>query len=273
MTSSRTKNSTVETTNVCDNQSLEKGEEEENSNEVEVTYSAPTHTLRSIKIERQSPQPSEDVVQQTNNETTSTQNIECTSSSGQQTSADNSEPQNESEEQQKESEEQQNIVHNNNTEDENGIDIQEIAFDCFYSNDFQQMQTFGSSEATTSSTLITTSDVNSLLVLNTNDHQNNQIISSSEPIEEQITDNNCEQLFTSSDLRPEEITVGNNNQIFTTNTTSVNSYTIRNNNVVMKSPIHSDGECILLDSLQHQTGYEVTIGSEGIYESIDKKNI
>ena len=206
--------------------------------------------ITNVFSEHQSPPTRSD--EQTTDVTTN-DNTECTSSSSQKTTEDISG--------------QQVVV--DNTEDANEIDVQDIAFDCFYSNDDQQMHTY-SSESATSSVSFPASDVNTFVGFNStsdnNNHQNNQQFT-------QIIPNNTNQIpfsstsvtnsiITSSDPTQQQFFVVNTSQQPMSNTLNANTFSIDNNNVVMNSPLHSDEECMLLDSPQQSAAYEVTIGSE-----------
>ena len=179
---------------------------------------------------------------------TASDNSECTSSSGQEANADNSE--------------QQIVVQNNDAVDE--IDVQDIAFDCFYSNDDQQMHTYSSETPTSSAP----SHSNSHLGFNTT--ADNSINEDTPNFTRIVTNNTNEMSFTTTSNTNSVITSSEpTQQFFAVNTTqqmtnisNTNTFPMDNNNVVMNSPLHSDEECMLLDSPQQSAAYEVTIGSD-----------
>jgi len=201
---------------------------EDDRNEIECIFSG-SPVMRSIKVERKSPTLELNQI---------TENTECSSSSQQLNTNTQTNEQ----------------IQNRN--DENVIDVQNIAYECFFSNEEQQqIQTF-TSEATTS--VITSDAVNNpMLEINAFTQNPN------------LTNEGITQVINRVNIEESGATYQQN---VVNSSSLIASLSISNN--VINSPIHSDEEYMLLGSPQ-QTGYAVTVGSDHNLgeDSIDEEMI
>jgi hypothetical protein len=188
---------------------------EEDRNEIECIFSGSPPVMRSIKVERKSP--TLEVNQIT------TENIEC-SSSGQQLNTNT-----------------QTDEEIQNRNDENIIDVQNIAYECFFSNEEQQqIQTF-TSEAMTS--VITSNEVNNpMLEVNAFTQNPN------------LTNEGISQVING-------VNIDESGATYQQNVVNESSLIASISNNVINSPIHSDEEYMLLGSPQ-QSRYEFTVRSD-----------
>lgn len=165
------------------------------------------------------------------------------------------------------------------TSDAQELDVQEFAFDCFYSNDEQPMQSYGSGANNASAVTFTASNISSFgfSSQDANHANNQQFIPNSTNFSQIITQTSNQNTFTSppttilttseQQQQQQPMIADSNQQFFAVNTSQAqlsqapHTFSL-DNNVVMNSPIHSDEECMLLDSPQQSGAYEVTIGGD-----------
>ncbi|XP_054167144.1 dentin sialophosphoprotein-like [Oppia nitens] len=150
---------------------------------------------------------------------------------------------------------QQNTCENSGAVD---VNVQQIVFDAFYSdNSDQPLQTLATEASSSTSSTTNHSLINLNIENNSLNEQNTQFMAASDSTNNYFTN---QTITTSVPMQ-----VASDEQTITTNTGN-----FLDNNIVMNSPIHSDEECMLLDSPSQD--YHKTLGSDNLDDSMDDNN-